>query len=401
MYIGIYYKGKFEKEKGGGFAYLDQLFQYLFNSELKDRLALIVPESQDETYFNWLKDHFKIEKVIQIPNRYIKKKKRAKPFFSFLGKSTSKKIDLEHELSAFLREEKIGLIYYPMQHQFLTPSIPFILNNWDLAHITTSSFPDVEGNYEVRQQWYRDIMPRAIRIIAESETGKKELLDYCGIPEDKVVVSPMFPGSVINENPDNITQQKILNSFNLTPNSYFFYPANFWRIKNHYTLIEAFRIANFTDKKLVFSGVDKGNLDYIKQIVKDYNLNEKVQFIGFVSEPELATLYKNAIALTMPTYLGPTNMPILEAMALKCPVICSDHGGHKEMGQQTILYCDPSDSTQLANLMKRLATSPDYRKQKAEEAYHCFFNGENNVDNAMNILISELKKALHIRSAWK
>ncbi|MFC3559915.1 glycosyltransferase [Pedobacter jamesrossensis] len=62
----------------------------------------------------------------------------------------------------------------------------------------------------------------------------------------------------------------------------------------------------------------------MKELVKGLGIEQKVIFGGFVTNEELNVFYKNAISLVMPTFMGPTNMPLLEAQALGCPVICTD-----------------------------------------------------------------------------
>ena len=99
------------------------------------------------------------------------------------------------------------------------------------------------------------------------------------------------------------------------------------------------------------SGADKGNLTYIKEVIKQNHLENNVVFTGFVSDEAIYTFYRNAIALVMPTYLGPTNMPLLEAYYLGCPVVCSNLAGHKEQMGDKAIYFDARNAEEIAYKM--------------------------------------------------
>ncbi|MGI8549160.1 MAG: glycosyltransferase family 4 protein, partial [Gemmatimonadaceae bacterium] len=57
----------------------------------------------------------------------------------------------------------------------------------------------------------------------------------------------------------------------------------------------------------------------------------------------LAELYSNAAALVYPSLYEGFGIPIVEAMACGCPVICSDTGSLPEVAGAAAEYCDPRD----------------------------------------------------------
>jgi glycosyltransferase involved in cell wall biosynthesis len=60
-------------------------------------------------------------------------------------------------------------------------------------------------------------------------------------------------------------------------------------------------------------------------------------------------LYENAMAVVMPTYFGPTNIPPIEAWVVGKPVIYSEH--LSEQVEDAALLIDPDDANGLANAM--------------------------------------------------
>jgi glycosyltransferase involved in cell wall biosynthesis len=72
------------------------------------------------------------------------------------------------------------------------------------------------------------------------------------------------------------------------------------------------------------------------------------QTLGFVSEEELAALYRAASVLVMPSTYEGFGLPVLEAMRLGTPVICARASSLPEVGGDAAAWVDPHDDTRLA-----------------------------------------------------
>jgi glycosyltransferase involved in cell wall biosynthesis len=73
-----------------------------------------------------------------------------------------------------------------------------------------------------------------------------------------------------------------------------------------------------------------------------------MQTLGFVSDAELATLYRNAEALVMPSTYEGFGLPVLEAMQLGTPVICARASSLPEVAGDAALWVKPDDHAELA-----------------------------------------------------
>jgi glycosyltransferase involved in cell wall biosynthesis len=102
----------------------------------------------------------------------------------------------------------------------------------------------------------------------------------------------------------------------------------------------------------VLSGGDKGNLDYILTIIDNFGLNNFVHIIGLVPSNHMKALYQGSVALIMPTYFGPTNLPPLEAWILGTPLIYSKY--LKGQSGEAALKIDPDDSESIASAMQKV-----------------------------------------------
>lgn len=246
------------------------------------------------------------------------------------------------------------IIYYP------TPmckyqNFPFIYTLWDLGHLTSYALPEFnnDGNFEERK-FNHDIVPyKALMIFCESETGKNDAIHYLRLNCERIRVLPLFPSRVISEKltpskPQNIDSDWI----------FIHYPAQYWSHKNHYNLICAFSLVleKHPNLKLLLTGSDQGNKTYILNTISDLKLKESVIDLGFVDLDELKWLYIHSKGLIMPTLLGPTNMPPLEALILGCPIAVSNLPGHKEQFGDNAIYFNPLDSTDIKTAIENLIT---------------------------------------------
>lgn len=66
-----------------------------------------------------------------------------------------------------------------------------------------------------------------------------------------------------------------------------------------------------------------------------------VTLAGRVDDDALAALLGQALCLAFPSYVEGFGLPVLEALALGCPVVSSDRASLPEVGGDAVLYADP------------------------------------------------------------
>ncbi|HOV90151.1 MAG TPA: glycosyltransferase family 1 protein [Syntrophorhabdaceae bacterium] len=291
-------------------------------------------------------------------------------FFRF-----SKSFRLKTLFEKKLKDNNVDLVY------FLSPSglsldlieHNYIITVWDLCHRDFLEFPEVNyyREFELREQLYLKALKKAVAVLVDSEPGKENIVRRYGIDDSRIFVAPFTPS--INIYLDNNLDVKTKYKIN---GEYIYYPAQFWSHKNHVYIIDALSILMSQGFTLtaVFSGSDKGNLKYVMNYAKKMGVEDLIKYIGFAPNEEIYSLYKNSIALVMPTYFGPTNIPPLEAFSIGVPVIYSDLKGLKEQVGDAALLCDLSDPNSLATHLKNLLESEKLRinliekgKQKLKE----------------------------------
>jgi alpha-1,3-rhamnosyl/mannosyltransferase len=83
--------------------------------------------------------------------------------------------------------------------------------------------------------------------------------------------------------------------------------------------------------------------------------------LGFVSDADLAVLYRNAAALVMPSTYEGFGLPVLEAMRAGTPVICARSSSLPEVAGDAALWVKPDDAADLASAITRVLSDDQLR----------------------------------------
>jgi glycosyltransferase involved in cell wall biosynthesis len=81
-------------------------------------------------------------------------------------------------------------------------------------------------------------------------------------------------------------------------------------------------------------------------------------------------LYRQSLALVMPSYFGPTNLPPLEAFALGVPVLYPDKAGLREQVGAAALLMDLRDPDSLATHLNDLLSQPELRHRLVTDGHN-------------------------------
>jgi glycosyltransferase involved in cell wall biosynthesis len=275
---------------------------------------------------------------------------------------------LHCQLEKSLIDEGVDIVYFlspsKMALDFVT--LNYIVTVWDLCHRDTPEFPEVRDyrEFEMRDNYYFKVLPKALAVIVDSDLVKKNLVRRYSVDEDRV-----FPVSFAPS--ENVTVNSVIDirmKYGVQ-GPYIYYPAQLWAHKNHAYILDALAELKKRNQIIhaIFSGSNKGNLDYILKLAITLGVRDQISYIGFAPNEDIQPLYLNALALVMPSYFGPTNIPPLEAFLIGVPVICSDLIGAREQLLDAALYCNLDKPTSLAEHLENLLLNPDRREQFVEK----------------------------------
>lgn len=128
------------------------------------------------------------------------------------------------------------------------------------------------------------------------------------------------------------------------------------------------REPNLTDIRMKMVG--KGpELHKLKSLASKWGLDGAVEFLSPVSESKKRTLIKGAKLLVAPAFYGESfGIVLLEAMALKTPVVGYGNPGYRELtfDYAPELFPNPGDRLALIKAANRILTDPIFRKEIVE-----------------------------------
>jgi len=113
-------------------------------------------------------------------------------------------------------------------------------------------------------------------------------------------------------------------------------------------------------------GIRERNFNEIMSLASGLGLEKDIQYLGYVPDEDMSGVYAAAVALVMPTFFGPTNIPILEAWAFGCPVLTSDIRGIREQVGDAAILVDPRSVEAIADGIYRLWTEETLSNRLAE-----------------------------------
>lgn len=266
-------------------------------------------------------------------------------------------IEEQIKFPQILNKEKLDLVHFPYfsvpifyKRPFVVTIHDLILNHYPTGQASTLPFPI----YKLKLLGYKfviaQVAKKAEKIITVSNTTKEEIIDHLGVSPQKVVVTYEGVDDKIRNSKSQLPSNSQLSTLNSQLSKYFLYVGNAYPHKNLERLINAFEIINsqFSTLNLVLVGKEDYFYKRLKEKIQKMKLLYKVIFLQNVNDEELASLYKNAIALVMPSLMEGFGLPALEAMANKCLVLASDIPSLKETCGDAALYFNPLSIDELA-----------------------------------------------------
>ncbi len=88
---------------------------------------------------------------------------------------------------------------------------------------------------------------------------------------------------------------------------------------------------------------------------------QRVRFVDDPGHAALASLYRHACAVVVPSRIEGWGLPAGEALWLGAPLVCANSPALRESGAGLALLFDPDSPSELATLLERLACDPAFR----------------------------------------
>lgn len=155
--------------------------------------------------------------------------------------------------------------------------------------------------------------------------------------------------------------------------NYIFYPSRLTPIKRQHLAIEAMKYVRSNIRLVIAGSAETVDYEiYLRRLVEEYGLQEKVKLLGGITEEEKIKLYSNALAVLFIPYDEDYGYVTLEAFySRKAVITCNDSGGplefvtHKETGMVCHSLAEP-----IAEAIEYMANNPSQAATYGRNGHH-------------------------------
>lgn len=321
---------------GGISRYFYELFREFANiPEVQYEMPLLVSNN------HYISDKKFVNYINLLSNQQFRGKTR---FFYYLNKTNT---------ILKLKQQKFDVFhptYYDPYFLKYLAGKPFILTVHDMIH---EKFSDMFSPTDKTTHQKRLLVEKATKIIAISQSTKKDLIELFGTDESKIEVvyhgNSMFPKS-------NITLGYQI------PKKFLLFVGSRGAYKNFERFIKSISEVLIEDKELfvLCTGGGKFSKNEIEQFKKLGITKQVLQYN--LDDDSLAYFYKNALMFIFPSLYEGFGIPILESFACECPLLCSDVSSFPEVAGEAACYFNPYSEESIKDAVCRVLDDTNLRK---------------------------------------
>jgi glycosyltransferase involved in cell wall biosynthesis len=225
-------------------------------------------------------------------------------------------------------------------------------------------FPEAHSG--LRGQGMRVLVPsaarRADRVIADSQSTRRDLVELLGVSSERIDVVPLGLGTVRRE--AALAERDVRARFDLGERRVVLSLSAKRPHKNLAALIGALAKIPAEDRPLlVIPGYQTWHEKELRERSAAAGVSGDVRFLGWVSGAELEGLWAIAEAFVFPSLYEGFGLPVLEAMARGVPVACSNASSLPEVAGEAALLFDPRDEREIAGALRRLMDDDALRER--------------------------------------
>ena len=234
---------------------------------------------------------------------------------------------------------------------------PFVITVYDMIHeLYPESFPYDQFTTE----WKKKTISAATRIIAISESTKRDLIRLYGISEERISVIHLA---------SSLEKATVSPATSPLPQKYLLFVGLRGGYKNFKAFVEAFSALSQHEPEIFIVCAGGGGFtpDEI-ELINRLKIADRVKHCSITDET-LATLYTNALAFVFPSRYEGFGIPILEAFNCGCPAILSNTSSLPEVGGAAAHYFDPANTDSMRCAMEEVIRDRDLRKNLVAKGY--------------------------------
>jgi glycosyltransferase involved in cell wall biosynthesis len=213
----------------------------------------------------------------------------------------------------------------------------------------------------------RSAIRRADRILAVSKYSANDILRVDGSCASRIRVT--LNGKSPSFRPiGKVDAERATSSIVPLGQRFFLAVGGGYPNKNHVAAVSAFAKAfrHSDDIRMLVIQRRRTLPKELRQVLRRLRLDSRIQVRSDVRNDELIALYNRAEALVFPSLYEGFGLPVLEAMACGCPVVCSNVTSLPEVAGDAALFIEPRNDDAIAGAMRRVVEDHNLRQSLSE-----------------------------------
>jgi len=186
----------------------------------------------------------------------------------------------------------------------------------------------------------------ADRVVADSDATARAVIRVIGIRPRNVTRVYLGVESRFRPVPYAAARDLVTSKYGLT-DGYLLTIGTIEPRKNHIVLLQALQATRRAPVLAIVGGIGWKSEPIVEEITS-MEKSGRVRYLGWVDDDDLPYLYSAAKVFVLPSSYEGFGLPVLEAMACGCPVLCSWSSSLPEVGGTAVSYCRVGDSVDLA-----------------------------------------------------
>lgn len=196
----------------------------------------------------------------------------------------------------------------------------------------------------------------ADRVLAISESTKKDLIHYYNTPEEKIEILYQACDEQFYERKTPAEIQACQKQHKL-PENYLLYVGSIIERKNLLQIVNAIELLPTSLKiPLVILGQGKSYVEKVREYIARKGMESLFVFCEHIPFSDFPAIYQQAKMFIYPSFYEGFGIPIIEALWSETPVIAADTSSLPEAGGPHSLYIDPNEPAELAEAIEKILT---------------------------------------------
>lgn len=212
--------------------------------------------------------------------------------------------------------------------------------------------------------WLPWILPQIQQVITPSQHSKQDIARLLNVSEKKITIISQGVHSNFRPLSFKKVKETIKEEFQINY-PYILFVGHWTERKNLSRALAAFASisSTFPNLKMVLVGPSIWKKSPVATLIKQFDIEENVQLLGYVSEEKLPLLYNGASLFLFPSLYEGFGLPVLEAMACGTPVVTSNCSALPEVAGKDAVLINPNEVEEIANAMQTLLDHPKLMDQ--------------------------------------